>query len=155
MNTALLMKILWNFYNSPTLPWVQLLIQKHYRRMVPSLGDSKPNGCCPIWRGVLDVAAPFLASVDFHLGNGLTTLFWNARWYGGLTPRSRFPNLFTAANQNHKYLSVSYWYGRFANRAYLGFTALLGLLEHVEVQHLTSMLRSTPLSADSDDCPSW
>lgn len=38
MNSALPMKSLWNFYNSPDLPWVQLLMQKHYKHRPPSHG---------------------------------------------------------------------------------------------------------------------
>ncbi|OAY82640.1 hypothetical protein ACMD2_11015 [Ananas comosus] len=60
-----------------------------------------------------------------------------------------------ATKQIHKQLSVSYWYGRFATHANLGFTAPLDFLEDVEVQQLISLLHTTPLSDASIDSPSW
>lgn len=74
-NAALLMKCLWNFYNFQNLPWVELLMQKHYKRRTPDLATSIPSGSSPIWRGLLKLSALFFTSVNFSLGNGKLTLF--------------------------------------------------------------------------------
>ncbi len=59
MNSALLMKGLWKFYNSPSLRWVQLLLHKHYKFRTPS-SNTIPTGCSPLWKGILSTSAPFL-----------------------------------------------------------------------------------------------
>ncbi|OAY78804.1 putative ribonuclease H protein [Ananas comosus] len=117
--------------------------------MAPSLGGPKLSDCYPIWRDILSVAAPFLTSVEFQLGNGIATSFWHARWCGELAPRNCFPNLFDAAK--HRHLSFC----RFGTRANLGFPALLGLLERLELQHVITLTCSIPISDNIDYSPSW
>nr|CAD1831501.1 unnamed protein product [Ananas comosus var. bracteatus] len=56
-NSALLMMGLWKYYNFQSLPWVQLLKQKHYKRRPAAIATSKPIGSCPIWKGMLKLAA--------------------------------------------------------------------------------------------------
>ncbi|OAY83008.1 LINE-1 retrotransposable element ORF2 protein [Ananas comosus] len=94
-NTAQLLKGLWNFYYSRNLPWVKLLRQKHY---IYNAADqiSIPTGSCPIWKGMLKIAAPFPISVDFSLGDGMITPFWTVRWCGNNALRHRFPILYAA-----------------------------------------------------------
>lgn len=59
-NSALLMKGLWKFHTSHTLPWVQLLKQKHYRRRPASTTSSIPYGWCPIWKKYAKTLHPIL-----------------------------------------------------------------------------------------------
>ncbi len=79
LNSALLMKGLWLFYSSRSLPLVRLLLQKHYRFRSPASASSAPGGRCLVWKGILSTALPFLSSVLFILGNGSLADFWNTR----------------------------------------------------------------------------
>ncbi len=60
MNSVLLMKSFWSFYNSKSLPWVQLLRRKHYKRRTPCAGGAPPKKCSPLWKGVLSTSGPFI-----------------------------------------------------------------------------------------------
>lgn len=152
-NSALLMKGLWKFFSSNSLPWVQLLKQKHYKRRPIATAASPPNGCCPIWRNMVRLIVLFLSSVDFILGDGKDTPFWNARWCGDITLRNRFPLLHKAsANLNP---TVNTWTLRFANLPNLGFNSLTNPLEHRELLLLSAVSSSIVLSSNTKDSLSW
>lgn len=98
-NSSLLMKGLWKYYTAPTLPWVNLLKQKHYKRRLTAVASHTPNGCCPIWRGMIRLQAPFLTLVDFILHDGKETPFWSGRWCGEAPLRNRFLILYAASTK--------------------------------------------------------
>ncbi len=81
-----------------------------------------PPRCSPIWKGVLTTAAPFHASLAFHLGDGKTISFWHSRWAGDSLLRNRFPSLFAASPLKH--LVVNSWLRRLASSQNFGFPAL-------------------------------
>ncbi|XP_020086093.1 uncharacterized protein LOC109708688 [Ananas comosus] len=153
MNLALLMKVLWNFYTYHNLPWVKLLMQKHYRYRHPAAEVKSALRCCPIWKGILDTAPSLHASTTVVLGSGHLTSFWNARWSGGLTLRHQFPNLYAAST--HRNLSVAKWIQRFAHNIDLGFGTGLGRDQQQEdLPRLQVLLQNTSLTNDNDSI-SW
>nr|CAD1841683.1 unnamed protein product [Ananas comosus var. bracteatus] len=152
-NSALLMKSLWKYYTSPSLPWVTLLKQKHYKRRPAAIAKSAPKGCCPIWRGIFKMQAPFLISIDFILHDGIETPFWIGRWSGHTSLRNRFPNLYEASTNTR--LSVNRWCRRFANLQNLGFDFPLNYKEDLELQQLSPMVNTLVLSPDISDSILW
>lgn len=152
-NSALLMKSLWKYFSTPSLPWIALLKQKHYKRRPAATALNAPKGCCPVWRGILRMQAPFFTSIDFILHNGTETPFWNSRWSGTSSLKNRFPNLHEASSNLH--ISVSTWATRFANRQNLGFAFPLNFQEHLEFQHLSLLSNNLVLEQDTNDSIFW
>ncbi len=148
MNSALLMKSFWNFYNSKSLPWVRLLRHKHYKQRSPCAGGAPPTKCSPLWKGVLSTMGPFHTSVSFSLGDGSTVPFWQARWTGEEMLRNRFPALF--ASTPHKHVSVRTWLRRFASRRNLGFGTELSSEGQCELPQLSNMVCNVSLATNSD-----
>ncbi len=48
MNSALLMKSFWSFYNPISPPWVRLLLHFHYKRRSPYAGGTPPKRSSPL-----------------------------------------------------------------------------------------------------------
>lgn len=153
MNSALLMKGLWKVFNHATLPWVQLLLEKHYKHRPARLTHAKPAGCSPIWRSMLATAAPFFTLVNFSLGNGKVATMWNSRWSGDLPLCKLFPNLYALSPQ--KQITVKTWFRRHANRNMLGFRLPLNLMEQEEIHRLEAIVCSTSLLSDTEDSVTW
>nr|CAD1831662.1 unnamed protein product [Ananas comosus var. bracteatus] len=152
-NSALLMRGLWKFYTSNNLPWTQLLKLKHYKRRPAAATTAVPYACSPIWRYMLSQSVPFLSSVDFALGDGKATPFWNARWCGDVTLRNRFSSLYAAsANTN---ITVHTWFLRYANQPNLGFQPMNDPQVLQELQQLTALSTSINLSSGELDEFSW
>ncbi len=147
-NAALLMKGLWNFYNSKSLPWVRLLRQKHYKRSPPSLASELPSRCCPLWKGILSTKGAFLSSAHFLLGDGSSLSFWHTGWNGEPPLCSRFPTLFASAT--HQQLSIKCWLLRFASRRNLGFRHPLSAEGTRELDQLDSLVQSLSLLTQSN-----
>ncbi len=147
-NSALLMKWLWNFFNSPSTPWVQVIRAKHYRFRPPAISGRPPAGCSPIWKDLLRLAPPFFTSVNFSLGDGRSTPFWTARWLGDSAPSYLFPNLSVAAKSKH--LPVSTVLRRFSSGWDSAFFHPLTLAGHFEVQQLRASLQFCMLSNSPD-----
>ncbi len=121
INSALLMKGLWNFYFGPTRPWARILCSLHYKRRPISAVGPTPPRCSPLWKAILATSSPFHTSVGFHLGDGKAASFWHTRWAGEVLFRNRFPGLFAAAT--HKHLVVDNWLQRFGSCPAFGFTS--------------------------------
>lgn len=153
MNSALLIKGLWKFHTCPALPWVRLLKQKHYTRRPATSPSFIPLGCCPIWKNMLKLYAPFLSSVDFILGDGKDTPFWTARWCGDMHLRNRFPILY-AASANYS-ITVNTWSLCFSNQPNLGFDSLSSPHELSELYDLTVISNTLVLSFNRHDDLSW
>ncbi len=146
MNSALLMKGLWSFYNASSLPWVRLLVQKHYRFRSPASASVLLAGCCPVWKGILSTSSPFHLSISFSLGNGTTAAFWNTRWNGEFLLRNTFPNLYATSNLKH--LSVKNWVRRFASTGILGFSQNLSGVDQQEMGQLCNLIEGVTLNDD-------
>ncbi len=151
-NSALLMKGLWNFHNSTTLPWVHLLALKHYYSRSPLSSQAPPTGSCPLWKGLLSTYSPFITSTSVSLGDDRITSFWNARWCGDSLLRNQLPNLH--AISTHKHLSVHNWLIRFGTRLNLGFPLDLGTEALRELQVLRALVANLSLS-NTNDSLSW
>ncbi len=143
-NSALLMKGLWNFFDSPSTPWVRFLWSKHYRLRPPVLSHKAPTGCSPIWKDVLRLAAPFNTSVCFTLGNGMSLSFWSARWFEDFTLMKRFPNLSAASTT--KNASIFNWVQRYASSLSAAFPLPSTRDEHDEFLHLSSLIHNWRIS---------
>ncbi len=119
MNSGLLMKNLWSFYNARNLPWVRLLLLLHYKRRPPSAGGSIPIKCSPLWKGTLSISVPFHTSVYFSIEDGSLAPFWHVHSDEEDLLRNHFPALFAAST--HKHLVVNKWLQRFGMLQNLGF----------------------------------
>ncbi len=148
VNSALLMKGLWNFYNSTGTLWVQIIRHKHHRLRPPSLSNSFPAGCSPIWKDMLRLVLPFFASVCFVLGNDEASPFWFARWCGEFALCNLFPNLFASARAKH--LPVRGWLHYFSDNWDSAFTLPLSCVEHEELLLLRALVSNRLLSGASD-----
>lgn len=122
-NSALLMRGLWNFHTASTLPWVQLIREKHYKRYPLSMGSRIPAGCSPLWKTLLKIAPPFFTSISYLTTNGNDTPFWHARWCSESTLQASFPHLYAAARLKH--VSVKTWLAKYARRLRHGFVSPL------------------------------
>ncbi len=147
-NSALLMKGLWNFFNSTVTPWVQVIRHKHHRLRPPSLPIRLPAGCSSIWKDMLRLAPPFFASVCFVLGNGKATPFWSARWCGEFALCNFFPNLFASARAKH--LPVRGWLLKYAANWDSAFPLPLSSVEYDELLLLRPLVYNQLLSSAGD-----
>ncbi len=120
-NSSLLMKNLWSFHNDDSLPWARLLRALHYKRRSPFVAGTTPPRCSPLWKGILSISSPFLASVSFTLGDGKKASFWHARWASDTLLSYRFPALFSASTCT--FLTIDDWLRRFGSKRDFGFHA--------------------------------
>ncbi len=147
MNSSLLMKNLWNFYNHGAQPWVKLLRKLHYKRRTPSAVGATPPRCSPIWRGILGSSVPFHTSTAVILGDGLNTSFWFSRWEGDTLLCNRLPALFASSTQ--KSISVRRWVQRFSTKRNFGYTTdSPGRCQDIAL--LTNAVSNIPLSSGPD-----
>lgn len=114
-----------------------------------------PTRCCPVWKGILSIAAPFHASLYFSLGNEKVASFWNARCCGDFVLRNQFPNLYICLiDPINKHLSVKNWIQHFALRTNLGFDPSQCLVEQDELLQFNTLIHNI-LPSDSDDSTIW
>ncbi len=147
MNEAFLMKNLWKFYCTDSLPWVRLIKAPHYKRITLSSGRKPPTVCAPFWRGILRTSAPFHTSLCYTLGDGARTPFWHATWTRESLLRDRLPTLFGAAT--HKNLVVKDWMTWFRTKVNLGFRPATSEAM-AELSLLNSLIGSLSLTGQSD-----
>jgi len=107
LNVSLLAKWKWRLLDGEMALWKEVLVEK-YGPQVTAMVDGE---LCTHWRNAsswwkdvvslenFGVQGWFNSELIRVVGNGLNTSFWNVKWKGDRTFRSKYPRLFSISNQ--------------------------------------------------------
>ena len=77
-NEALLLKNLHKFFNRHDIPWVNLILERHYSNC--ALPSSSKRQCSFWWKDILRLLDSFKGLAVANVQDGVTCLFWEDLW---------------------------------------------------------------------------
>ncbi|XP_050211423.1 uncharacterized protein LOC126661614 [Mercurialis annua] len=91
-NKAAITKHIWQIYNSPDSLWVKWIkINKIKDRSFWKVNCNDKASW--IWRGILKIRPDARKVIDYRMGDGSRTEFWNDPWIQGCTLMEKFPRV--------------------------------------------------------------
>lgn len=107
LNISLLAKWKWRLLHGEVALWKEVLVEKYGPQVTTMLDGelcSHWRSASSWWKDVVNlenfgVQGWFNSELVRVVGNGLNTSFWNAKWKGDRTFRSKYPRLFSISNQ--------------------------------------------------------
>jgi hypothetical protein len=148
-NEALILKHLHKFFNHHSLPWVDLIWEKHYRNgRLPSSGTPKGSFW---WRDSLKILDKYKGMASVLVNNGKTCLLWDDLWNGKIW-KLEFPELHSFAK--NKSISLEKAYG--SPDLHALFSLPLSVEAHEQLQNLQLELSILDINDQNDKwCYIW
>lgn len=155
MNSALLSKWWWRFFNEPHIPWCKIIRSLYYSKRRPLHEGRTFAPYSQWWRCVVRCRDVFKCGLSFEPGDGRNIRLWSDIWTEETPLSTLFPDIYECIVHKDAHVSNCWnangWRWRFITRGFRGSHLAQG---RSQLASLKDLLHRTHL-CNRPDLPQW